>query len=571
MPLSTAGIVQSLIGWYSTAFGAVFFILWLIGDAAQLGGLYLSGTGSQTEIALNYTIGVLETLMLLLLLFYAGKLGYQPESYKIKVAEDEEEAVKNRRRGVGATLVRSHTAFLRDTAFLRERGEPPGIFFDKLYKDQDEDAAGPPGTASMPPYHNSLEGSKSSAPIGLWQRLVLFWARWELPIVLLTGVCGATVVWYLKSFRHRATENDEHSAVLPETMEEKIAIFLLSIVFPRLLNIVRSYKRKQPEGITVYGIFTMGNAHLFNIINATIFNWRPQAFAAKSPYILNSVFCLILDLIRFYLKHRYRNYDPEADRHPLYAETNAEFWEKHDRHLGEAPPTFKSTQAYLKNRPTRRRDKMMDSGSSAHDYSSPESHSPSDSGSESDASDPSSLTHEQLRAKRLFLSKLRTKYPKIYSRIDTLNSRRAQAVQREEEFKHEYEQAGFPLHVDRIHLSGTQRILYPKFLRQAEALDQHESEDLSCFRQLRSKIDQVQKTMEENDKWNLQGKKDWEALEEHYWRLRREDQELDELRKERHERFKTLPDGVGESGIEFKKPSIGSLRDPRRPRSVARE
>ncbi|GAA5943985.1 hypothetical protein JCM10213_008962 [Rhodosporidiobolus nylandii] len=506
-----------------------FYLLWLGGDGAQLVGLYLSAHPLFTAIVLNYCIGVLELIMLFVLAFYAGYFPcFIPASYRRAttgegVAEIVETGHTRFKKGASAALVRSHAAFL---------GAQPA------------DSAGPPGSARLPSELDDSASTKGMAGSKKGRRKLSLLRRVEMPFVVVFAFVAAFVLWGAIDVRVRNSKDDEAPSSFPTDKRGVIAYVLLILgaigwITPRVLNIMRSIKRKLPEGISLYGIITMASAHFFNILSVLIINHTGESFIGQAPYILNSVFCLTLDCLRFYLKHRYAGNVRDGGRHPF--DNDKEFWQRHNKNKGRTGPSYLETRDYLGGLASSddeqhlvpalpaagsRRGSVRHPSVGSHGHPVPHDHSSSHS---SLAYSDSEASHSASSEPPVGDHKDQARELADHARelMSHLEARREAALAGEQKFERQYA------------VRGSDKRSIAKLFTGAKWLDVQEQEDAQVLADVRATIRQV------DPRLVLVQERLWKD----YDKLVGEEKELRKLRRKRHEKVETTPKEI--NGIDF--------------------
>ncbi|GAA5858081.1 hypothetical protein JCM8547_005645 [Rhodosporidiobolus lusitaniae] len=565
--ISTSGLIASLCGWLSTAFGIsifapeilstvrgkpwelsrdtfIFFILWLIGDGAQLAGLLVGGSYQITQIVLNIAIAVLETLMLILLLYYAGHIPCLPTPQSYTLASHAAHLARegSHIRALGTTTLR----------FLSRDGE--GVKFGYWTVD----SAGPPGTApgaeEMEEMRREREARESmergERPKDWGKVVVSTWRKIEGPVILVLTTLVGLSFWIGLKLLGRNEEEDEPVSSIPDTMEEWLGWGLLVLglvcwVLPRCLNASRSIKDKRPEGITKYSIITMGGAHMFNILSVLIVNHTGPSFIGQAPYILNSVFCLILDILRFYLKHVYSHAPQRGVRTTPWGDSYAAQQrlngyrdgkdQKKRSKKGKGGMSWKETQQWLAEQKRKKGHEHLSSSSDEgeqhnHDGQSSDdalfplprrshpssSTRPLHSRSHSVSSEVSSVAFSDLSDSDMAAHQTSSRLAHIEFLRSSFNARRPSALRAERAFlrsAQKYDAAT-------VRKSASAR-------RQAAQLEGEEEKDDEAMKEIWKEV------------WREKDEKRHARLMEAYRELEAEEQPLKEVRRERRELFPT--------------------------------
>ncbi|GAA6009851.1 hypothetical protein JCM10207_002132 [Rhodosporidiobolus poonsookiae] len=251
-----------------------FYVAWLIGDGGQLLGLYL-GEGLLTQKILAIGIASFEIVILIFSMLFAGIFVCKP-------------CRQPRRAGLMASAAATHTH--------------PDVRY--------EDALPPPGYSRLP--HEIAE------MFGLDYKELKGWRKWLsklfMPGLVLASVVAMTIVWYIEAFSNEHAEADPVSSK-PSTGTAWAAwavswLGFVCWVGPRIFNIIRSRKRNEAEGITLPAVMIGGGGHTCNILSILLINHDGGALIAQAAFILTSLFCVVIDVYRVFLKRSMKGKDP---------------------------------------------------------------------------------------------------------------------------------------------------------------------------------------------------------------------------------------------------------------------
>ncbi|GAA5940948.1 hypothetical protein JCM3775_006856 [Rhodotorula graminis] len=276
-----------------------FFASWLLGDFLHLFGTVFSGHAQITQISLYIIVAVLETFLVVWILFNV---------YCVKRHPDEEFDEK------GDPAKWRHPA---QHAFAHMMGVGPQLHM-------------PPGDDALDKQRSARRERQIDAA-NASRRARGKKTPWKppkaipRPTMIAIQVAGTvfvvlvfTAVWY------GATYTQQNSKEPPEPLPQSLVAARTGFCFwvgPRLFSMYQSYKEKKKEGITTASIIVGALTHGFNVVSIMLINYKGEGLLAQSPYIATSVFCIALDIMRLFLKRHYAGHDflpPQLDHSTLY-------------------------------------------------------------------------------------------------------------------------------------------------------------------------------------------------------------------------------------------------------------
>ncbi|GAA5873171.1 hypothetical protein JCM1840_005591 [Sporobolomyces johnsonii] len=255
--LTTLELASKLFGWLSLRRDTfVFYCLWLVGDAGQLIGLYL-GSGLLTQQILDWSLVAFELIMVSSLGFFALKARYRV--YK---------GLQSGQSPFGTSSPPFGSLRMREV--LRSGKSP-----------------------------KKKTGSKKRT----WTKTEIF------AIAVIVGILsGMIIVWVFVDFIPRKTAKPDPLSKMPTSTTTWVAYVVAWAgvpcwVGPRLMNIHKSLKDDEPEGITTESVILGDASHFSNIISIALVNNTSDSVLAQLPYMATSVLCASIDVFRLGLKY----------------------------------------------------------------------------------------------------------------------------------------------------------------------------------------------------------------------------------------------------------------------------
>ncbi|GAA5867991.1 hypothetical protein JCM3774_001558 [Rhodotorula dairenensis] len=247
----------------------IFFAAWLVGDAVMLAGLVIMRKFIITQVVLYSVVFALEVALLLLMLWTVGDL----------------------------------------CCAARVKRPSDGAVVGQL-------VAGIHGRLHMPPGDNTLKNLRAErarnrgelTPAERGRRRTKYQIYGTIALL-----AGFTLVWLFVDFLPRDERNPPSRSFLPDPksanyVAQNVGYILAWLgvpcwVLPRLYCLYDSFRRRAREGITVASILLGLLTHGTNVTSVMLINNRGDALQAQLPYILTSVLCIVLDVLRLGLKH----------------------------------------------------------------------------------------------------------------------------------------------------------------------------------------------------------------------------------------------------------------------------
>ncbi|GAA5847607.1 hypothetical protein JCM9279_005322 [Rhodotorula babjevae] len=299
-----------------------FFASWLLGDFLHLFGTVFSGHAQITQISLYIIVAVLETFLVIWILFnvYCAKRHPAEEFDKVDPSQWRHPA---------------------QHAFAHMAGVGPDLHM-------------PPGDDSLDQHRSSRRARQIDAA-NASRRARGKKTPWKPPKVIprptmialqVAGTVSVllvfTAVWYGVTYTQQSVK--EPPEPLSQTMVafipgwfgklEPLVLVLILDLHPDFLptdsasgsgrgssRCTSRSKDKQREGITTASIIVGALTHGFNTVSIMLINFKGEGLLAQSPYIATSVCCIVLDGCRLLLKHHYADrkfLPPNFDHSTLY-------------------------------------------------------------------------------------------------------------------------------------------------------------------------------------------------------------------------------------------------------------
>ncbi|GAA5873035.1 hypothetical protein JCM8547_000012 [Rhodosporidiobolus lusitaniae] len=251
----------------------VFYWSWLVGDGGQLIGLFLGG-GLLTQKVLTISIAIADIIMIFLLSLFAGVFVCRPCRQRKTISAL-----------VASTSIPSHAHYAMTPPGWVSLGDELEDIFHRHgkheYVDEEE---------------QEKRRKKKSRMIQVG--------------VLVIGLIVMFILWLALDFLPRETAEPDPVSSMPDDTIGTIAYAaswagVPCWVGPRLLNIYRSRKWKEPEGITVDAVAIGSASHFCNCIAILLINRTVDSFLAQLPFLLTAVTCVCIDIYRLFLKRKF--------------------------------------------------------------------------------------------------------------------------------------------------------------------------------------------------------------------------------------------------------------------------
>ncbi|GAA5913217.1 hypothetical protein JCM5296_006856 [Sporobolomyces johnsonii] len=136
------------------------------------------------------------------------------------------------------------------------------------------------------------------------------WTKTEIVTIAVIGgfLSIMLIVWAVVDFIPRKTSKPDPLSKMPISTTTWVAYVVAWAgvpcwVGPRLMNIHKSLKDDEPEGITTESVILGDASHFSNIISIALVNNTSDSVLAQLPYMATSVLCASIDVFRLGLKY----------------------------------------------------------------------------------------------------------------------------------------------------------------------------------------------------------------------------------------------------------------------------
>ncbi|GAA5909098.1 hypothetical protein JCM8208_007430 [Rhodotorula glutinis] len=317
-----------------------FFASWLLGDFLHLFGTVFSGHAQITQISLYIIVAVLETFLVIWILYnvYCAKRHHAEEFDKVDDPTTWRHPAQHafpHMLGVGPQLHMppGDDALDKQKTSRRERQIDAA---NASRRARGKKTPWKPPKAIPRPTMIAIQVA-GTVFVLLVSTAVWYGATYtqqsvkEPPEPLPQSLIAFIPGWAGKSSSPSSSYFPLLPPLLPSSSSSLHSSFLLLLfslplrfcfwVGPRLFSMYQSYKDKQKEGITTATIIVGALTHGFNTASIMLINYRGEGLLAQSPYIATSVCCIVLDIFRFFLKRHYADQTflpPNLDHSTLY-------------------------------------------------------------------------------------------------------------------------------------------------------------------------------------------------------------------------------------------------------------